>query len=914
MLLIWDVSSAADAKNYYAACFDADRVPDRQGYYSEGQESPGMYGGKLAERLGLAGQVVDKQSFDRLCDNLHPSGGTPLTPRTNDYRRVCKDLTFSGPKSFSIVEAMADDAERRRLLRAFDDSVSETIAEDIEPDMQSRVRLDGADYDRVTGNALTASFDHATARPKDDESLPDMHRHKHVLVWNATFDPVENRIKAGQLGDIVRDKGYYRAAFYARLAGKLEAMGYGIDRRGGNEWEIAGVPQSAIDRFSKRTSQIEAEADRLNVTSAARKGELGAKLRGRKQKDWTLPELRDAWAAQLTDDEKDALQRVYARDIVPSREITAAEAVRFALDHCSEQQSVIPERELKRVAMLHGLGSVTPEGVTRECTQPEHGLIVRDIDGRRLASTKKLQREERFLSGFAARGQGTVRPVGVSAELERGRLNDGQWDAVTGLLASGNRVNMLLGPAGAGKTDLLKTLKHGFELAGKPLEFFATSSDAVDVLRKDGFTDAKTVAHLLLDEKLQNRLQGGHIVCDEASMLGHKDAVRLLDLAERLNLKILFVGDGMQHGSVSRGAFLRVLHDYGGIKPFRLTEIMRQKNADDDRYQLAAKQLSEGDTLAGFQTLSGMGWVKELGDDQQRCRAIASEYVDALNGGKSVLVVSPTHKEAAAITHEIRSQLRQAKKIGDTDHAATRLVPLNTSEAERGQASTYRGGPLVAVFHQNAKGGFKKGDRITVTDAAQVPLSEAAKFSLYRPVADVLATGDVIRFTGNVRAMQGKHTYKNGQARTVKEITPGGNFRLDDGHVIAADAGHWRHGRVETSFGSQGKTVQRVILGMSAESAPAMNQEQMYVSASRGKERVTLYTDDLAAVERAIQRSSQKLAALDLGEQEQPKPAVLDRLRLYWDRQRRLAQRRRLPAAWEVAVTHQPERQVTYGR
>lgn len=284
MLLTWDVTSATDAKNYYASSLSPGGQSSRQDYYSEGQESPGRFGGKLGERLGLAGKVVDKETFDRLCDNLHPAEDEPLTPRTNESRRVCKDLTFSGPKSFSIIEAFASDAERRRLRQAFDDAITETVDQDIEPDMQTRVRKDGADYDRTTGNVLTAGFDHATARPKNSDTLPDPHWHKHLLVWNATHDPVEDRIKAGQLGNVVRDKGYYRAAFYARLADKLEGMGYGIDRRGGNEWEIAGVLQSTIDKFSKRTAQIEAEAEKQGITDAARKAELGAKVRSKSRK------------------------------------------------------------------------------------------------------------------------------------------------------------------------------------------------------------------------------------------------------------------------------------------------------------------------------------------------------------------------------------------------------------------------------------------------------------------------------------------------------------------------------------------------------------------------------------------------------------------------------------------------------
>jgi conjugative relaxase-like TrwC/TraI family protein len=202
MLTIHTVTSASQAKQYF-------NVSD---YYSDGQETVGMWGGKLAERLGLSG-FVDKANFDRLCDNLHPQTGEPLTPRTNDKRRVGYDFVFSGPKSFSIVEALATDEERGQLLKAFGDSVDETMAE-IESDMQVRVRKNGAFHDRPTRNMVWAYFDHSTARPvkrpandnqppgmkpaANDNYPPDMQRHRHVFAFNATEDEVEGCIKAGE--------------------------------------------------------------------------------------------------------------------------------------------------------------------------------------------------------------------------------------------------------------------------------------------------------------------------------------------------------------------------------------------------------------------------------------------------------------------------------------------------------------------------------------------------------------------------------------------------------------------------------------------------------------------------------------------------------------------------------------------
>ena len=92
MLSRHTITTATDAKNYYSA----------SDYYQEGesQETVGRWFGGLADRLGLKGKVT-KEEFDRVVNNLHPSGdGRSLTPRTDDDRRIGEDFTFSGPKSF----------------------------------------------------------------------------------------------------------------------------------------------------------------------------------------------------------------------------------------------------------------------------------------------------------------------------------------------------------------------------------------------------------------------------------------------------------------------------------------------------------------------------------------------------------------------------------------------------------------------------------------------------------------------------------------------------------------------------------------------------------------------------------------------------------------------------------------------
>jgi conjugative relaxase-like TrwC/TraI family protein len=918
LLTIYEIACpAADAKRYYST---AD-------YYSQGQETVGLWGGILARALGLEGKVK-KDDFDRMVDNLHPDSGEQLTPRMKDNRRIGYDFTVSLNKSASILRAFAGEADAKALDAARDRAIAKMMGM-VESDMQTRVRIGGKDADRTTGNLAYAAFHHTTSRPVDGQP-PDMNEHTHLLVFNVTHDPVENRRKAGQFAGLKRDGEFYSAVFDAFYAAELERLGFHIERQGGKKWKVAGITDHMVDTFSKRKDEIEDAAARLGITDPARKGELAATTRSKKRKELTPDELRVAWLAQLGDDDRDALVKVYGREIDSDRQVTPAEAAAFAIAHLSEQQSAFPERELVRVALLHGLGDVTLEEIREEL--PRQGVILDVIDDRLMATTESLQAEERYIAAIAGRGLGAVRPVGVADGLERGRLNDGQWEVTRGLLESSNRVSLVEGPAGAGKTTMLAAYDSGMRLAGESVTYLATTTQAAKVLGKDGFS-VKTVAHFLLDEKMQAAARGGRVVIDESSMLGHKDAVKLFQVAERNNLKLIFVGDPMQHGSVPRGAFLRTLKEQGRITPFKLTEIMRQHDLE---YRAAAQALSEGKTLDGFNALDKKGWVHEIGDDAARYRAMAADYLQAVGRATSCLVVSPTHREAASITAEIRSQLRQAGKLGAEERQFTRLVAVDASEAQRGLATTYRQGDVIQ-FHQNAKGGFTKGERMIVDDPATVPLSEAEKFTLYRLEAVGLSVGDKIRFTGNVKAYKGDdHTYKNGDTLTVAGFTPGGNLRLDDGRVVRNDAGHFRHAFVETSFGAQGQTVQRVILGMSAASLGATNQEQMYVSASRAREKLALFTDDREAVKRAIQRSSQKVAALDLMPEREAAPKRSRLLRDHLERQRRLAglnlrqketeptpprptpepsRRFRLPPAFaERAISEQQGRGPTHGR
>jgi len=224
----------------------------------------GIWHGLAAERLGLSGEVKKDDVFE-LCENRDPSTGEQLTARTDKDRRVLTDFTFDSPKSVSLAYELGGD---ERILDAFRNSVRETMA-DIESETQTRVRKGGADENRATGNMAWAENIHRTTRPVD--GVPDPQLHCHATVFNATWDGTENRWKAIQLGDVVRDKGYHQAAFHARFASKLKGLGYGIEKDG-TSFALAGVSRDLVDRFSRRSAIINEEAQKRGITDADAKG------------------------------------------------------------------------------------------------------------------------------------------------------------------------------------------------------------------------------------------------------------------------------------------------------------------------------------------------------------------------------------------------------------------------------------------------------------------------------------------------------------------------------------------------------------------------------------------------------------------------------------------------------------------
>jgi len=859
MLRVVPHKSAAAARQYYAEGLR------REDYYSEGQEVAGKWFGKAAKLLGISGDVTP-DAFAALVENRHPATGEKLTPRMKADRVVGVDFNFHAPKSLSVVHALTGDES---IVKAFRSAVAETMAE-VEGLTETRVRARGAQANRITGNLAWAEFVHLTARPVG--GIPDPHLHVHCFVFNATFDDDEGRWKAAKFRNLKSNSPYFEAAFHARLSAKIGELGYGIERtRKG--WEVVGIPRPVVERFSRRTEQIEKLAAKKGITDAHAKDALGAASREGKRHGVTYSDLKIEWESRLEPGEGELIRNLRAAG--SGRRVGEPISVAEAMDHAFQKQfansSVVEVNRLIAETLRFGVGQVSPKAAWQEFAA--RNMVVRRVGERELCSSLDVLAEEVSLINFVRAGRGAYAPLANGVENQGNiRLSAEQGAAVRHILSSNDQVIALRGGAGVGKTTLMKEAVAAIERGGTKVFAFAPSAAASrDTLREAGFENAETVAHLLTNTRLQKELRGQVIWVDEAGLLGVRDMWQIMKIAGK-DTRIILTGDTAQHSPVARGDAFRLLQEYAGLKVAEVTKIRRQEQAE---YREAVSALSKGDLRTAFRRLDDLGAILEIADDAKRYRLLAEDYLQSSRRGSVPLVVSPTHAESALVTEAIR-EVRQGAGELRGGRSFTRFHNLQWEEADRARAENYSPGMMVQ-FHQNTRG-VRRGEMfrvsgrdesgrvLAVADTGReiaLPLKEVARFLVYEARQIEIARGERIRITRNGETADGRRI-NNGNVFTVQRFDRSGNIVLTTGAVLDARHGHFRHGYCETSHGSQSKTVRDVIVAQSADSFVASSQEQFYVSVSRGQASIRIYTDDRQGLQQAVGNSSHRRSAIEL--------------------------------------------------
>ncbi|WP_145928581.1 relaxase domain-containing protein [Termitidicoccus mucosus] len=873
-------------------------------YYMDGHVVRGEWRGVAASMLGLDG-VVDEKSFLAMCEGRHPETGQPLTMRRNttrredehtvSNRRVFYDFTISPPKSVSVV-ALWQDA---RIIELHDKAVR-VMVDQLEKFAETRVRKDGENGERVTGGVVTALFRHDTSRELDP------HLHTHCVVFNATYDWTEEKWKALHATGMYRAQKFAENLYYHEMAKGLRNLGYEIVNTP-TGFEIQGVPESMVARFSKRHQQIDAETKKRIAEEGLRGNEKALRVqvaqdkRRRKIKSACAEKLRPRWASEMPPPEHAALAKLELARLPPPLPSVAPEKcglpgfVAWADAHLFERRSVVGDYELMSAALARGRGqNFSLADLENEMAKRDY---IRDAKSRKLTNREALVCEfslvlaaQNGMRSHAALNLGHQPNASLSAE---------QRGAVLRILRSCDFITVFQGAAGSGKSLALREVARGLEDALHPVCVLTPQHQQAADLRRDGLV-ADTLARLLAEGAggVDALPRGTVVVVDEAGQIGGRDMRALVELVQTCGGRLILSGDTRQQGAVAASDALRAIEEHTNLQTVRLEAIRRQdpaavasreEKAFVRKYRSAVKAAAEGKLTVSFDRLDAMGCIREL-EAAERMTELAREYCEALGRKEKVLAVAQTWDDVHAANDAIRARLREIGGLGAGRSVAS-WQSADLSEAQKRDARFYT--PDAGVFFVRGYGRFKRGDWCEVTGANEhgvtlrkggrataVSFSYADRFVVTKTCELELARGDRLQMKFNGKSGEGA-TIRNGELVTVRRVMKDGRIRVkDDAGVTKTLSPSQRmfvRGYAVTSYASQGKTVDTVLVAHDGEHTP-INRQQWYVGISRARRKIIVFTSDKEALRLNVERESDRELALSIQPDEATAEAVRQKL------------------------------------
>jgi conjugative relaxase-like TrwC/TraI family protein len=849
-------------------------------YYSENERVRGEWAGEGAIMLGLGG-VVTRNQFLALCDNLHPKTGEQLTQRRNTIRRaedgeaanrrVFYDFTFSPPKSVSVAALVGGD---KRIVTAHSEAVKIALAE-LERFAATRVRGAKRNADRRTGNIVAALFEHETSRALDP------HLHTHCIVFNATHDPGKRRWKALQNYEMLGAQKFVENVYYHELSRALRTFGYTIANSARGDFELAEIPRDVCERFSKRHREIDEKTrqflashpDKLPGNKNAIREHIAHKERARKGETVASALLRKLWEEQVTPEELAALrERRVARPAIEQGG-SAESALSWAEAHLFERRSVVREHELWR----HALEAIRSSSVGLD--EIKRLSASRDYlrgDNDKVAHREMLAREWEIVRA-AADGTGMHPPLaGATAELHS-QLAPDQQLALRSIVSSRNFITLFRGGAGTGKSFVLQRVQSAIDRNGRRSVVLAPQRQQVIDLTRDGLLEAQTVSECLQRGTLRDHAV---VIVDEAGQIGGRQLLDLIRLVRGVDGRLILSGDTRQHGPVEASDALRAIERYAGLPAAQLEQVRRQepKRARSmeerkciEQYRAAVEAAAAGDLMESVRKLEGINAFVECGSAEQNDQ-IRDAYLDIMTRGESALVISQTRAEVRDINNAIRERLRERGMLGE-ESKVTALEQFDLTAAQKLDARHYPA-DCVLVFNRDVAC-FKRGAQVKLIGITtnrlafelrgkvrHIPLTKLGHLNVCRATELAIAAGDKLQLKANSTTADGRKL-ANGEIVNVAAIKPDGAIRLQDGRVLPPRYRQFVRGYAVTSYGSQGKTVDHVLFADSAVRA-ASNAQQWYVTISRGRKSIRIFTPDKQELQRAIARSGERELALDL--------------------------------------------------
>ncbi|RXZ70315.1 MobF family relaxase [Agromyces albus] len=764
-------------------------------------------------------------------------------PRSRRRRAVAGyDFTFSIPKSASVLWGIADAATQERIVRAHHAAVAEAVTfleREVAATRTGATSRDGAVAQVDVTGVIATAFDHFDSRAGDP------HLHTHVVISNKVQTVLDGRWRSldgrPMHAAVVALSELHEALFADALTRELGVQ-WEQRERGHNRhpaWAIASVPESLVREFSTRSRHIDAETDRLidafvqtrgrrpspttimklraQATLATRPAkevrslaDLTAEWRNRAAK--VLGTDASNWAYTAT--ANPAQQALRAED-VPLVEIAAlganvlaavskkratwrhwnlaAEAarqtMRYRFASASDRDAVVglvvdaAERASVRLSPPELVSS--PAAFRREdgtsVFRPKHSTV--------FTSTELLDAESRLLER-AAEKTGPRLTSTVLREVARRRLPGGgvladdQLVALERIAGSGRVVDVLVGPAGAGKTSAMNALRHTWEKVhgGASVIGLAPSAAAAHVLAEDLGIATENLAKWWHDHQAHGATfrPGQLVIVDEASLAGTLPLDRIATLAAAAGAKVLLVGDPAQLQSVDAGgAFALLFHDRQDAP-----ELVGVHRFVNEWEKAASLGLRRGDPESVDRYLAH-GRVRQGETEAMADAAYLAWRADA-RAGRATVLISDSNDAVATLNQRARTEL-----ILDGRIDALREIDLHD------------------------------GTRAAVGDT-------------------------IITRRNDRRLRAGRRWVRNGDRWTVCAVHRNGSLEVRRpehrwGSAVVIPAAYVRQhvelGYAVTSYRAQGITTDTAHVV----AAPGMTRENFYVAMTRGRESNTAY-------------------------------------------------------------------------
>ncbi len=661
-------------------------------------EQPGDWHGRQAALLGLGGDVTT-DALELLLTGHDPSRGTPLgrpfvdTLRSDGtvIRAVAGfDATFSAPKSVSVLWALTGDDG---LARCHDVAVSTAIDYLERHGATTRVRSNGGREHLDTHGLITASFRQTTSRA-DDPQL-----HTHVVISNKvqTHDGRWLALDGRVLKQHQRALGgLYQSVLRAELAARY---GVAFDEIVNGQAEIAGVPEELLERFSKRTAEIGiAMRDKL-TDFYAREGRDPTRFeRAALEREAAADTRSHKTGAAVTDLRTRWLDEAAEVGVTPSQLIAEIQAAARSHPDSDQQLSVsevlseLAERRSTwhRMDVLRTICDVTStqpgidgtkwmveldravDEVLAQCVSldpPTDGASRRTSDGRSVwlpPVTSHMTSEQVILEEDAiitwAIECSTVRPS-PSQTLEVGQLDILQAEAAADV-AGQDPLTMVVGPAGAGKTTMLRAAVDDLGRQTRPVYGLAPTAKAARVLQEGTGMACDTVAKLLYEWRQPDRpsrsewrlAPGTTVIVDEAGMLNTADLRHLIRLSREQQWRIALVGDPHQLQAVGRGGMFAELCDMG-----RVVELERLHRFDHAWEAAASLRIRHGDP-SGLDMYESSGRIV-AGRFDEHLDTIADYWQHHSPHGR-VAITTMSNDHVAAINDRIQQTRIEVGQLG----------------------------------------------------------------------------------------------------------------------------------------------------------------------------------------------------------------------------------------------------------